>query len=46
METELSTERKKKPDNGPKNGPKENKGKLKESESPLLNKSKVVNELA
>ena len=37
---------KKKPNNGPKNGPKENKGKLEESKSPLLNKSKVVNELA
>ena len=44
-ETELSTERKKKkPDNGPKNGPKENKGKLEESKSPLLKKSKVLNE--
>ena len=38
--------KKKKPDNGPKNGPKENKGKLEESKSPLLKKSKVLNELA
>ena len=45
-ETELSTERKTKPDNGPKNGPKENKVKLEESKSPLLQKSKVLNELA
>ena len=45
-ETELSTERKKKPDNGPKNEPKENKGKLEESKSPLLKKSKVLNKLA
>ena len=36
----------KKTDNGPKNGPKENKGKLEESKSPLLKKSKVLNELA
>ena len=36
----------KKNDNAPKNGPKENKGKLEESKSPFLKKSKVLNELA